>query len=304
MLTLVMIGALVSKPNLYRGRSWEFNVVDSVDIMDSHLINISIYSRGNEIYRIQPRSDRQHTNDWISDRSRYLIDSFDTNRIIISSSFVKKEIEHLTINSVYSLLKHVFSVVNIAYILGSAATLDDHFLVSNLKNIQGKQNIYYSYFNKQNLTITAYATYMNRQKNTFNNNFLLNDSTENLHLYDCFLFLNNTFQYTLPVLHNKLKTCSKAYEINWISIGTNAKDSIRNISNLQKVILGKHKLSKAITQHKRIQIFTEDINNTLVDSLYERLKFTYYVDANKQSQIIWNTISFECGVLMYRSLAR
>ena len=78
---LCPVGALTSKPYSFTSRPWELNSVESIDIFDTLCSNIRLNVYGNKIKRILPRINEQLNEDWLSNKTRYIYDSFDLQRI-------------------------------------------------------------------------------------------------------------------------------------------------------------------------------------------------------------------------------
>jgi len=68
---LCPVGALTSKPFLYRARAWELTQQKSIAPHDSVGSNIQVHVRRNEVMRIHPRSNDALNEIWISDRDRF-----------------------------------------------------------------------------------------------------------------------------------------------------------------------------------------------------------------------------------------
>ena len=78
---LCPVGALTSKPIAFHARSWEFVKTESVDVMDALGSAIRVDSRGREVVRILPRINEAINEEWISDKTRYVVDGLKTQRL-------------------------------------------------------------------------------------------------------------------------------------------------------------------------------------------------------------------------------
>ncbi len=78
---LCPVGALVSKPYAFTARSWELGKTESVDVMDAVGSAIRIDTRGREVMRIQPRLNEDVNEEWISDKTRHVVDGLRTQRL-------------------------------------------------------------------------------------------------------------------------------------------------------------------------------------------------------------------------------
>src|SRR5271163_3480554 len=78
---LCPVGALTAKPTRFHARSWEYSKTESVDVMDALGSAIRIDSRGREVIRILPRINEAINEEWISDKTRHVVDGLKTQRL-------------------------------------------------------------------------------------------------------------------------------------------------------------------------------------------------------------------------------
>jgi NADH-quinone oxidoreductase subunit G len=75
------VGALTSKPYAFAARPWELGKTQSVDVMDGIGSAIRVDTRGREVMRILPRVNEAVNEEWISDKTRHVIDGLRTQRL-------------------------------------------------------------------------------------------------------------------------------------------------------------------------------------------------------------------------------
>jgi NADH-quinone oxidoreductase subunit G len=75
------VGALTSKPYAFAARPWELNKTESIDVMDALGSSIRIDTRGREVMRILPRINDDINEEWISDKTRHVVDGLRTQRL-------------------------------------------------------------------------------------------------------------------------------------------------------------------------------------------------------------------------------
>src|SRR5438045_2523170 len=78
---LCPVGALTSKPYAFAARPWELNKTESVDVMDALGSAIRVDTRGREVMRILPRVNDDVNEEWISDKTRHVVDGLRTQRL-------------------------------------------------------------------------------------------------------------------------------------------------------------------------------------------------------------------------------
>jgi NADH-quinone oxidoreductase subunit G len=78
---LCPVGALTSKPYAFAARPWELTKTESIDVMDAVGCAIRIDTRGSEVMRILPRANDDINEEWISDKTRHVVDGLRTQRL-------------------------------------------------------------------------------------------------------------------------------------------------------------------------------------------------------------------------------
>jgi NADH-quinone oxidoreductase subunit G len=75
------VGALTSKPYAFAARPWELGKTQSIDTMDAVGSAIRVDTRGREVMRILPRINENVNEEWISDKTRHIVDGLRTQRL-------------------------------------------------------------------------------------------------------------------------------------------------------------------------------------------------------------------------------
>jgi len=75
------VGALTSKPYAFAARPWELGKTQSIDVMDGVGSAIRVDTRGREVMRILPRLNEAINEEWISDKTRHIVDGLRTQRL-------------------------------------------------------------------------------------------------------------------------------------------------------------------------------------------------------------------------------
>ncbi|GJE55093.1 MULTISPECIES: NADH-quinone oxidoreductase subunit NuoG [Methylobacterium] len=78
---LCPVGALVPKPQSYDFRPWELSKTDSIDVMDAVGSAIRVDARGREVMQIGPRVNEDINEEWISDKTRQVVDGLRLQRL-------------------------------------------------------------------------------------------------------------------------------------------------------------------------------------------------------------------------------
>ena len=78
---LCPVGALTHRPWQFHYRPWELKKTETIDVMDALGSNIRADSRGSEVMRVLPRVHEGINEEWLSDRSRYVVDGLTKRRL-------------------------------------------------------------------------------------------------------------------------------------------------------------------------------------------------------------------------------
>ncbi|NBW10888.1 MAG: NADH-quinone oxidoreductase subunit G [Caulobacteraceae bacterium] len=78
---LCPVGALTHRPWQYHYRPWELKKTETIDVMDALGSNIRADSKGAEVMRVLPRVNEGINEEWLSDKSRYVVDGLQKRRL-------------------------------------------------------------------------------------------------------------------------------------------------------------------------------------------------------------------------------
>jgi NADH-quinone oxidoreductase subunit G len=78
---LCPVGALTHKPWAFNYRPWELKKTESVDVMDALGSAIRVDARGPAVLRVLPRINEAVNEEWISDKTRYVVDGLARQRL-------------------------------------------------------------------------------------------------------------------------------------------------------------------------------------------------------------------------------
>jgi NADH-quinone oxidoreductase subunit G len=78
---LCPVGALTAKPYAFVARPWELGKTESFDVQDAVGSAIRVDTRGREVMRILPRVADEVNEEWISDKTRHVVDGLRVQRL-------------------------------------------------------------------------------------------------------------------------------------------------------------------------------------------------------------------------------
>jgi NADH-quinone oxidoreductase subunit G len=78
---LCPVGALTAKPYAFVARPWELGKTEAFDVQDAVGSSIRVDTRGREVMRILPRVNDEVNEEWISDKTRHVVDGLRVQRL-------------------------------------------------------------------------------------------------------------------------------------------------------------------------------------------------------------------------------
>jgi NADH-quinone oxidoreductase subunit G len=142
---LCPVGALTSKPYEFAARSWELNKTESIDVMDALGSAIRIDTRGREVMRILPRTNDDVNEEWISDKTRHVVDGLRTQRL--DQPYVrdgKGQLRPATWNEAFSAIAQRLARANpkrMGALVGDLAAVEEVFALKDLMTRLGVTNL-------------------------------------------------------------------------------------------------------------------------------------------------------------------
>jgi NADH-quinone oxidoreductase subunit G len=141
---LCPVGALTSKPYAFAARPWELNKTESIDVMDALGSAIRIDTRGREVMRILPRVNEDVNEEWISDKTRHVVDGLRTQRLdepYIRVGGVLKPASWANAFATIAAKMKAAGAKRIGAIVGELAAAEEVFALKDLMTRLGVANI-------------------------------------------------------------------------------------------------------------------------------------------------------------------
>jgi NADH-quinone oxidoreductase subunit G len=129
------VGALTSKPYAFAARPWELNKTESIDVMDALGSAIRIDTRGSEVMRILPRTNDDINEEWISDKTRHVVDGLRTQRLDQPYLRENGKLRPATWNEAFTAIAAKVSKANpkrIGALVGDLASVEEIFALKDL----------------------------------------------------------------------------------------------------------------------------------------------------------------------------
>ena len=141
---LCPVGALTSRPYAFKARPWELTKTESIDVMDALGSNIRVDVRGKEVMRILPRLNEAVNEEWISDKTRHIVDGLRTQRLDRPYVRVHGKLYAASWAEAFGKIAERVrgaSADRIGAIAGDLATVEEMYALKSLMNALGSPNI-------------------------------------------------------------------------------------------------------------------------------------------------------------------
>jgi NADH-quinone oxidoreductase subunit G len=141
---LCPVGALTSKPTAFHARPWEYAKTESIDVMDALGSSIRIDARGREVVRILPRVNDAINEEWISDKTRHIVDGLKTQRLDRPFVRVDGRLRPASWAEAFAAVAGKIAAAapsGIGAIVGDLATVEEMFALKSLLGKLGSSNI-------------------------------------------------------------------------------------------------------------------------------------------------------------------
>jgi len=141
---LCPVGALTSKPTAFHARPWEYAKTETIDVMDALGSAIRVDSRGREVVRILPRANDAINEEWISDKTRHIVDGLKTQRLDRPYVRVDGRLRPASWTEAFAAVAGKVAAASpsrIGAIVGDLATVEEMFALKSLLAKLGLPNI-------------------------------------------------------------------------------------------------------------------------------------------------------------------
>ncbi|MFT0893284.1 NADH-quinone oxidoreductase subunit NuoG [Pseudochelatococcus sp. G4_1912] len=141
---LCPVGALTSKPYMFKARPWELLKTETVDVMDALGSAIRVDARGREVMRVMPRVNEAINEEWISDKTRFIWDGLKTQRL--DQPYVRENgrLRPASWQQAFAAIAakvHASAPEKIGAIVGDLAAVEESFALKSLMQRLGTLNI-------------------------------------------------------------------------------------------------------------------------------------------------------------------
>ena len=239
---LCPVGALTSKPYMFKARPWELFHCDTIDVFDAVGCSIRVDCRGLDVMRVLPRLNEDINEEWISDKTRFACDGLALQRL--DAPCIKREGKIVEVSWEYALSIAAEKLKTagkgkVAAIAGDMADCESMFLLKKLL-ITLESAVMDCRQDGAKLTADSRALY------------LFNTSISGIASADMCLLINADLRYDAPIINARVRKQYLERGLSIASIGCNfsynyAVDYLGDdIALLKEIYGGKHRISNAL----------------------------------------------------------
>jgi NADH-quinone oxidoreductase subunit G len=139
---LCPVGALTMKPMAFNYRPWELTKTPSIDVMDAVGSHIRVDTRGREVMRILPRVNEDINEEWITDKTRFVVDGLRTQRLDRPYLRENGKLRPASWNEAFTAIAaKVKEVTKIGAIAGDLASVEELFALKSLMQAFGSPHL-------------------------------------------------------------------------------------------------------------------------------------------------------------------
>lgn len=303
---LCPVGALTSKPYAFHARPWELKNTESIDVMDALGSNIRIDSRGVEVMRIQPRTNDDVNEEWISDKTRYVYDGLKFQRLTTplirrGDRFESSTWENAIAAVVQGLSASGAKGDEIKAIAGGLADTESLVALKDLVNTLGSENLALDHPGGDVPPIHGVD---------IRSNYLFNSSIAGLEKADAILIVGSNPRHEAAVLNSRIRKSwlHTELEVGWIGERADPAYGYEFLGeDLQAVtdfVSGKGSFASKFKQAKQPLIIVGSAISEHPDGAAVYSALAKYVESNKDRFISgqwngFNTLQRVCHILFF-----
>jgi NADH dehydrogenase/NADH:ubiquinone oxidoreductase subunit G len=243
---------------------------DTLDTLDSYGSNIRVQTRGDDILRVLPVKNDLINQDWISDKTRFSIDSFSLKK--------EREFSNSTRDELFSTLLDNLNYddneknLNVQFVVGPHVDVESLNALEKFSSRFGSNGVLIC---DQNGGLSA----------DWGGSFSMHSGLNGIENSDCLLLVGTSPKTELPLLNARLRSSFLRDNTKIASIGSSIESGFPiptgglSLDAFESFLLGSHPFSKEFAQAKNPTII-------LSSSLFESSNDIYISELLEQFSII------------------
>ncbi|MFL1781074.1 NADH-quinone oxidoreductase subunit G [Candidatus Hepatincolaceae symbiont of Richtersius coronifer] len=241
------VGALTNAAYAYKARPWELRSVETIDIMDAVGSNIKVDCSPLVALRILPRLNEDINEEWIADKSRYIVDALRVQRLDSPMIRINGRLQKVSWDLAFKEIANRLSTVKPEEIAALAGQFSDAESMMALKDlIKG--------LGSDNIDCRPANVFFDPKDR---NNYLFNTTITGIEEADICLIIASNPRIEAPILNARIR---KRYLRGGFKIGVVGEQQSLNykydylgntLEVLQEILQGDHHFAKALSSAKK-----------------------------------------------------
>ncbi len=285
---LCPVGALTSKPYVFKARPWELKKTETIDVMDAVGSNIRVDTYGWEVKRILPRINEDINEEWISDKTRYACDGIKNQRIDTPYIKNKKGLEKISWDEANKIIVKKINETSSDKIAGFTGDL------TNMETLYVAKEFFNKTIKSKYLDYRIDNSYVNINNKK---NYIFNSTINGIEDSDLAVLIGTNPRYEATILNSRIRKSYLKNKFNVYSIGDvgDLNYPYKVLPNETKIIKdiieGNHDLCSVIQNSKKplIIIGQTALNLKSGKYIFEEMK-KYLISINKITDQ-WNSLN-------------
>ena len=285
---LCPVGALTSKPYVFKARPWELKKTETIDVMDAVGSNIRVDTYGWEVKRVLPRINEEINEEWISDKTRYACDGLKNQRLDVPLIKNNNKFEKISWTEAYKKIVEKISKTQpekIAGITGDMTNMETLFVIKEFFEKIIKSN---------NLDSRSNDYYVNSSERK---NYIFNSNIEGLEESDLIILVGTNPRFEATILNSRirrayLKNKTTIYSVGDVGDLTYPYTILDNNTKIIKdIVSNKHEVSTKIINAKKPIIVIGQSVLKIKSGIYIFEELKKYLLENNKINNEWNSLN-------------
>ena len=285
---LCPVGALTSKPYVFKARPWELKKTETIDVMDAVGSNIRVDTYGWEVKRVLPRINEEINEEWISDKTRYACDGLKNQRLDVPLIKNNNKFEKISWTEAYKKIVEKISKTQpekIAGITGDMTNMETLFVIKEFFEKIIKSN---------NLDSRSNDYYVNSSERK---NYIFNSNIEGLEESDLIILVGTNPRFEATILNSRirrayLKNKTTIYSVGDVGDLTYPYTILDNNTKVIKdIVSNKHEVSTKIINAKKPIIVIGQSVLKIKSGIYIFEELKKYLLENNKINNEWNSLN-------------